>query len=248
MKITMAAAALLLAASAGATPTHIYMNTEHTPPSSMMADGEVTGFAVEKMRVMLQRAGIKSTFSMMPWKRAFSLAETQKDNCVFSTTRTPEREPLFKWVGPTHANDWTLFGRADRKFKLATIEDARGLRIGAYNGDVRGEALMADGFKVDVVQNNVSNPRKLMNDRIDLWVTSLRIGTSLSKEEGFAGELVPLLTFKRTDLWLACNPSIPDATIKNLNAILAGMNKDGTSGAIEKKFDYWEPQPRKNAR
>ena len=185
---------------------------------------------------------------MMPWKRAFSLAQTQKDTCVYSTTRTPERDPQFKWVGPTHTNDWTLFARAERKIKLAAIEAARGLRIGAYNGDVRGEFLIAEGFNVDVVQNNVSNPRKLMNDRIDLWVTSLRIGTSLSAEEGYAGKLVPVLTFKRTDLWLACHPSVPDAVIKTLNGILIAMNKDGTSAAIEKKFDYWEPQPRKNAR
>jgi polar amino acid transport system substrate-binding protein len=244
----LAAAALLLAASAGAAPPHLFMNTEHTPPSSMMVDGEVSGFATEKMRVMLQRAGIQSTFMMMPWKRAYLLAQTRNDTCVYSTTRTPEREAQFKWVGPTHANDWTLFGRADRKLKLTTIEDARGMRIGAYNGDVRGEALIADGYNVDVVQNNISNPRKLMNDRIDLWVTSLRIGTTLSAEEGYGARLVPVLTFRRTDLYLACNPSVPDATIAKLNAILVGMNRDGTSTAIEKKFDYWEPQPRKNAR
>jgi polar amino acid transport system substrate-binding protein len=244
----LAAAALLLAASAGAAPPHLFMNTEHTPPSSMMVDGEVSGFATEKMRVMLQRAGIQSTFMMMPWKRAYLLAQTRNDTCVYSTTRTPEREAQFKWVGPTHANDWTLFGRADRKLKLTTIEDARGMRIGAYNGDVRGEALIADGYIVDVVQNNVSNPRKLMNERIDLWVTSMRVGTALSEEEGFAGKLVPLLTFKRTDLYLACHPSVPDAVIKNLNAILVSMNREGVSAAIERKFDYWGLQPRKNAR
>jgi polar amino acid transport system substrate-binding protein len=87
-----------------------------------------------------------------------------------------------------------------------------------------------------------------MNDRIDLWVTSLRIGTSLSAEEGFSGKLIPLLTFKRTDLYLACNPSVPDAVVKQLNGILVSMNRDGVAAAIEKKFDYWEPQPRKNAR
>lgn len=238
MKMLLGAAALLLALDAGATPLHLNMNTEHTPPSSIMIDGEVSGFATEKMRELLQRAGIASTFAMMPWKRAFSLAQTQSNTCVYSTTRTPEREPQFKWVGPTHANDWTLFGRADRKLKLAALEDARSLRIGAYNGDVRGEFLIAEGYTVDVVQNNVSNPRKLMNDRIDLWVTSLRIGASLSAEEGFAGKLVPLLTFRRTDLWLACHPSVPDAVIKNMNGILAAMNRDGTSAAIEKKFDF----------
>ena len=62
MKSILCAAALLLASWAGAAPLHLNMNTEHTPPSSMMVDGEVSGFATEKMRTMLERAGIGSTF------------------------------------------------------------------------------------------------------------------------------------------------------------------------------------------
>jgi hypothetical protein len=54
--------------------------------------------------------------------------------CIFSTARTPERDALFKWVGPTDEAEWVLLGRADHSFQLRSLEDARPLRIGTYNG------------------------------------------------------------------------------------------------------------------
>lgn len=207
----------------------------------MLEGGRVTGFATEKIRVMLERAGADYEIEMLPWKRALVIAQTQPDACVYSTTRVPEREQHFKWVGPTHQNDWTLFGLAGRDYKLKTLEDARKLRIGAYNGDVRGDALLAQGFTVDSVQDRASNPRKLLVNRIDLWATSVRVGGQVLRENGWDKQIVPVLTFKRTDLYLACNPAVPDALIGKLNAALKQMDAEGLSTAIERKFNYTEP-------
>lgn len=207
----------------------------------MMGERGVTGFATEKIRLIMERTGIDYEIVMLPWMRAYTLAEKTADTCVYSTTRVPEREPLFKWVGPTHENDWTLFGRADRAYKIASIEDARKYRIGAYNGDVRSEALIAEGFNVDTVQDKLANPRKLMVGRIDLWASSVRVGSALVAENGWAGQIVPVLTFKRTELYLACNPSVPDALIAKMNATLRAMNSEGVSSAIERRYNYVSP-------
>ncbi len=209
----------------------------------MLEGGRVTGFAAEKIRVLLQRAGIGFEIELLPWKRAYVIAQTQPDACVFSTTRVPERENQFKWVGPTHQNDWTLFGRADRQYGLKTLEDARKLRIGAYNGDIRGEALLAEGFMIDSVQDRASNPRKLMVNRIDLWATSLRVGGALVAQHGWDKAIVPVLTFKRTDLYLACNKAVPDALIVKMNAVLREMDREGVSAAIERQFNQHPVRP-----
>ncbi|MES2128708.1 MAG: transporter substrate-binding domain-containing protein [Pseudomonadota bacterium] len=217
--------------------------TEHTPPSSMTVNGQITGFATEKVRAVMARAGIDYRIDMLPWTRALALATSQPDTCLYSTTRTSERDKLFKWVGPTHENDWTMFARADRGIRLASLEDARKLRIGAYNGDVRGETLQGEGFSVDSVRDNFSNPRKLMAGRIDLWVTSLRVGKTISRELGWPQEIVPVLTFKRTELYLACHPSVSDALIARMNSALQAMNREGVSKEIEHRFDFWGIEP-----
>ena len=216
--------------------TRIEIVTESSPPSSMLEFGRVTGFATDKLRVVMERSGIDHTITLLPWKRALLMAQTQPNTCVYSTTRTPEREALFKWVGPTHENDWTLFGLAKRNFKLTTLEDARGLRIGAYNGDVRGDALTARGFEVDSVQDRVSNPRKLLVGRIDLWASGMRMGTSIVAENGWSGQIVPVLTFQRTELYLACNRGVPDRLVAKMNAALQAIKREGIAAAIERKY------------
>jgi polar amino acid transport system substrate-binding protein len=226
------------AASAGAPRPQLLITTESSPPSAMMEGKRITGFAAEKIRVVLQRAGIDYEMEMLPWRRAFLMAQSQPNTCVFSTTRVPEREARFKWVGPTHENDWTLFGLAGRDYRISKLEDAKKLRIGAYNGDVRGEYLTQNGYNVDTVQDRLSNPRKLLLNRVDLWATSIRTGSAIVAQNGWKGRIVPVLTYKRTELFLACNPAVPDALVARMNTALQAMNREGLSAAIERQFDY----------
>ncbi|UUZ51014.1 transporter substrate-binding domain-containing protein [Massilia sp. B-10] len=150
-------------------------------------------------------------------ERALTLAHTQHHTCVFMTTRTPERETWFHWIGPISQADWVLFGRADRHFEIRTLDDARGLRIGAYNGDVRGEFLKARGLNVEFAQNDDSNPKKLMLDRIDLWVNSTRSSRAVLARTGLTGKVVPVHTYQLVKLYLACNAAMPVVDIARMN-------------------------------
>lgn len=227
---------------ASAQPT-LYITTEYSPPTSMQPSDVVIGSATEKIRDAMTRAGILYTIEMLPWKRAYAAALARTDTCVYSTTRTPEREHLFKWIGPTDEGDWVLLGRADRQYKLTTLEDARKLRIGTYNGDARDTYLRSRGFLVDSAPNDTINPRKLLMNRIDLWAAGLRKGSAVLEVNGWSGQIVPVLTFNRVKLYLACNAGVPDALVDKLNAALEAMNRDGTSRRIDRKYENWvEPK------
>jgi polar amino acid transport system substrate-binding protein len=215
----------------------LHILTEHSPPASMLERGRVVGYTTDKIREIMARAGIDHKIEQLPWKRAYLLAQTRADTCVYSVTRTPEREGAFKWIGPTHESDWTLYGRAGREYKVRTLEDARKYRIGAYFGDVRGETLSAQGFDVDPARERIANPRKLLIDRIDLWVSSVGVGGALIADNGWTGQIVPVLTFRKTELYLACNRSVPDALVERMNAALRAMNGEGVSAAIERKYN-----------
>ena len=222
-------------------PPRLILTAEMTYPA-VMQDGErVSGHAAEKVHEILRRSGIEYTMGVMPWKRAFMLALTQAQTCVFMTTRTAEREAQFKWVGPISHSDWVLYGRAERSYNVRTLDDARGLRIGAYNGDVRGEYLSARGYQVDFVQNDESNPKKLMLDRIDLWVNSTRSSRPMLAQLGLTGKVVPIMTFHQAKLYLACHPSVPDPLVERMELALKSMEADGTYKAIEQKFDFRFP-------
>ncbi|WP_426103457.1 hypothetical protein [Massilia sp. TSP1-1-2] len=76
------------------------LTAETTYPAVMTQGARVTGHAAEKIHEIMRRTGIDYSMATMPWKRAYTLAATAQNTCVFMTSRTPEREPLFKWIGP----------------------------------------------------------------------------------------------------------------------------------------------------
>ncbi|KQQ87601.1 ABC transporter substrate-binding protein [Massilia sp. Leaf139] len=225
-------------------PAALYITTEAAAPSSMEdGEGRVVGISTDKVRAALARVGQPYTIELLPWKRAYAAARERPDACVYSTTRTPEREGLFKWVGPIDSAEWVLMARANRRFALRTLEDARPYRIGTYHGDARDQYLRSRGFKVDSAHNELTNPRKLLLGRIDLWAAALRAGSPVLQQNNWDGRIVPVLVFNRIDVFLACNRAVPDALIARLNGAFAALERDGTMGRIERAYDGWTAQP-----
>jgi polar amino acid transport system substrate-binding protein len=215
------------------------ITTEHSPPSSMLGADGVTGRETDKIRELMARTGTDYKIDLLPWKRAYTMALNQGRTCVYSTSRTPEREALFKWVGPTDEAEWQFWGRADHEFQLKTLEDARKLRIGTYIGDARDDYLRSRGFNVESVNNDLVNPQKLLLKRIDLWAVGMRSGSPGPRQFAGADKIVPLLVFNRVKVYLACNQSVPDELIDRLNAALAEMRRDGTMARLQHKYEHW---------
>ena len=239
MKTVIVAAMLTLACAASqAQPAaHLYLATEAAAPHSMLEGKRVVGIGADTVRELMERAQIKHTIELLPWKRAYAAALERRDTCVFSTTRTPERETLFKWIGPIGEADWVLMARADRQLRLGSLDDARRYRIGTYNGDARDLYLRARGFDVDPAPNDLLNPRKLMANRIDLWAASIRRGSVAVARMGYEGKIVPVLVFNSVRVYLACNPAVPDALTARLDTALEAMTRDGTLQRIVHRYD-----------
>ncbi|WP_307726607.1 ABC transporter substrate-binding protein, partial [uncultured Massilia sp.] len=231
------------AAAVAVEPARLYITTELLAPSSMMEGGRVVGIATDKVREAMRRSGVDYRIEVLPWKRAYHAALTRGDACVYSTTRTPEREALFKWVGPTDIAQWVMLGRADRKLRLRSLADARGLRIGTYNGDAREAWLRSRGFTLDSTSNDLSNLNKLMAGRIDLWAASMRSDSNVLARFGYEKQVVPLLVFNEIGVYLACNRAVPDELVGRLNGAFADMARDGTGRRIERSYEGWEPAP-----
>ncbi|TCP09420.1 amino acid ABC transporter substrate-binding protein (PAAT family) [Crenobacter luteus] len=226
----------MLPASAG---ERLDLATEEYPPYQMSERGFVTGFVSDKLREALGRAGLEARFDVLPWKRALQFAAARSGQCVYSTTRTPERAARFKWVGPLAQSEWVLYALAERRLSIARLEDARPYRIGSYNGDARDTYLRERGYTVETALDDLSNPQKLLSGRIDLWVTDRYSTNRFVQQNGWRDSIVPVLRFRRVDLYLACHPATPDATLQRLQAALDAMRQDGTAARIEQRYANW---------
>ncbi|MBI3349627.1 MAG: transporter substrate-binding domain-containing protein [Burkholderiales bacterium] len=225
------------AALAQASPFRLVLATEEYPPYNMSGlNGAVTGISTDIVRAVLDAAGYEYEIAVYPWARAIALARTQVNTCVYSMSRTPEREALYKWIGPLVANDWTLFGRSGAS-RPQTLDEAMLMRIGSYQGDAIVAYLQTRGHQVDVAPSDDVNPKKLLAGRIDFWATGKLIGQYRLRQQGVEG-VEPVLTFNHTEMYLACQVQLPDAQVTKLTQTLHALEKSGAIKKIYASYGY----------
>jgi len=116
------------------------INTEDYPPFNYADDqGQIIGSATMLLRDALRQADIKAYFRLLPWARASTEARLREQHCVYSTTRTHEREALFHWIGPLVVNEWAAFSLVGRGFSIASLEGLYDLRVVGFREDDVGE-------------------------------------------------------------------------------------------------------------
>nr|WP_314576178.1 ABC transporter substrate-binding protein [uncultured Pseudomonas sp.] len=231
------------AATVGKPGYSFVLLTENFPPYNMAIDGKnfaqesnIQGIAVEIVRETFKRAGIGYNMTLrFPWDRIYKLALEKPGYGVFVTARLPEREKLFKWVGPIGPDDWIMLAKADSPIQLNSLEEARQYRIGAYKGDAIAEELERQGMNPIVVLSDKDNAKKLVDGQIDLWATGDPAGRYLARQEGVTG-LKTVLRFNSAELFLALNKDTPDDVVKKLQTALDQLRKEGTVDSILGKY------------
>jgi polar amino acid transport system substrate-binding protein len=199
-------------------------------------DENINGIAVDIVREIFKRADISYSLTLrFPWERVYKLALENPGYGAFVMARLPDRERLFKWVGPIGPDDWIMLAKADSKISLETLEDARKYRIGAYKGDAIAMTLAKQGLKPVVVLRDQDNAKKLVNGQIDLWATGDPAGRYLARLEGVSG-LKTVLRFNSAELYLALNKDVPDDTVAKLQAALDQMRKEGKVDEIMAQY------------
>lgn len=223
--VALAAAFTTALFSAAPSMADVTLTTEEYPPFNMTYNGQITGISTDLVKAMFEKAGVAFHIEMLPWNRAYQMALGQADTCVYSTTMTPERKDLFQWVGPLVNNDWVLFGAAAGNLSLSKLDDARDMVIGGYTGDAISIYLEKAGYRVENAPRDELNVPKLVNGRIELWATGSALGPFLAQQQGVGGAIKPLLTFKTTEMGLACNKGMAPDVLEKLRAALAEVRK-----------------------
>lgn len=225
---------LLTLASTAHASEPLVLLTENFPPYNMSHDGksfarepEIQGIAADLVREMFRRADIPYSMTLrFPWTRVYQQAKDTPNHGVFVLARQPDREDLFKWVGPLGPDDWVLLARADSTLQLGNLDQAKGLRIGAYKGDAIAESLARSGLKPVLVLRDQDNARKLYSGEIDLWATGDPAGRYLARQIGMTA-FKTVLRFNGTQLYLALNKQVPDEVVKKLQDSLDRLRDEG---------------------
>lgn len=222
---------------------HIY--TENFPPYNYMKNGQVTGINAKLTSLMCIEANIACQFELLPWNRAFKLTSQLKNKGLISTSRSPEREDLFLWVGPLKSSDTYLYKLKSRKdIKAASIEDAKKYSIGIQRNGVYTAVLANLGFKM---ATNVMN-FTYKNDELDLFINGkidLVVGSDITLDYALAekGEsiqlvekLVALPTQQLRGNYLAINKSTNRYLVLRLQQALDRLKQNGVVNEVVAEF------------
>jgi len=228
-------ATLLVLLSSAAHGQDLQFLTENYPPFSYSEDNELRGISVDQVRAIMKGVGVGFTMEMQPWARAFSLAESTPDTCVFTTGLLPERKDRFKWVQPLVLDMMIMVRKQGQPFQPKTLEEAKSFSIGVHRDDSAETYAKQQGFpQLDSAPSLEVSLKKLLSDRVQLMIMTKTTYESLRGK----GELIEsVLDLEGTRAGIACNLAVPDALITKMQAQLDSLIADGGQADIYRRYE-----------
>jgi polar amino acid transport system substrate-binding protein len=217
--------------------------TENYPPYNYSESEKLQGFAVDLLEAMLQKVGSKKTrkdIQLLPWARGYKSLQEDQNTCLFSMTRTPARENLFKWVGPIFKKNDVLIAKKDRHIKIGSVEDVHQYKIGTVIEDAAEQVLVEKGIPwekldrmggtTDVIINSI---KKLDADRIDLFSYEMTVASwEMIKAAIDPSQYEPVYTLREGEVYYAFHKATPDTVIRTLQNALDELKKSGEHAKI----------------
>jgi len=145
--------------------------TEQFEPYNYQGNGQAKGIAIEFLKLMWHEMGEKEyPIQFLPWPRAYEMTRTRSGIVLFATIRTPERENLFKWVGPIALTKTYLIAPKDSPITIHSLNEAKGLTVGVVRDYASASMLKkhADLIRIDELRCSEMLIQKLLSGRIDL--------------------------------------------------------------------------------
>lgn len=157
----------------------LYLYTEDWEPFHYIGENnKVEGYVIDLVDMILKdidNSQTKDDIELLPWARGYKLAQIKKNTIIFSTTRTKEREKLFKWVGPIFNNRMLLVAKKSNNIKLSSDEEIKQYKVGTVKDDVGNILLGNRGITPEYIHQSGTSQesvRLLNKNRVDLIATT----------------------------------------------------------------------------
>ncbi len=214
--------------------------TEDWEPYNFSKDDNTKGISTDILVLMLERLGStqgRKDIKILPWARAYKTIQEIPNTILFTTTRTAERENLFKWVGPIFELEFNLYALKSKNIKINSFEDVRKYKIGTLRGDVVEDLLVKNaGMQLsdfDQVGTNIQNTKKLSIGRIDLAAQTKDTTINTCKEAGLnPDDFEPVFVLDKKSMYYAFHKETSDAVIAAFQKAFDDLVKEGKVSEI----------------
>ncbi|MEA3492477.1 MAG: transporter substrate-binding domain-containing protein [Campylobacterota bacterium] len=222
------------------TPPGIFqMMTEEYPPITFMKDGKPSGFVTEMVQEIALRLHIPDNIRLTSWKNAYNMALLHPNIILFSAERTPEREELFRWVGPVGKNSTIFYAKKGSGIQLNSLEEAKQVEAIATTTDWFSEQYLKRERFTNLVSSEdpVDNVRQLMNGEVDLSIFTDLTVPQIVKNAGYSmDDLEPIYTVIQTYFYIALSKDTCQEEQQAWQSALDTLKEDGTFEEIYQRY------------
>lgn len=198
--------------------------TEEYYPFNYTEDGKIKGLSADLLRLIWDRLEIpQQEIESMPWARAYDRAQFEPNTALFSMARSPEREAMFKWVGPIMVVRFVLIAKKEKHIAITDLTQLAGFSIGTMREDISDTILTPYGKKntIEPLADMRQNIKKLLKDRLDMVAYEENAWPHLLTRLGLdPNDFETILVLKKIPVYYAFHPNTPPEVIARLQQAL----------------------------
>jgi len=204
-------------------PPFIYANASTSEPE---------GIAIKIVQQLASKMKHSQNIEIASWNKAYNLIKDNDGYVLFPVSRRPNREDLFKWVGPLLKSTSYLYKRRDSNINIQSLQDAKKVSaIGVVKNYAGHQLLEKEGFKNLIPVGHTKGViRALAFKRADLIEVGDVFLPFRSKQAEVDYKLLENTNVKLLEQfqYLAFSKNTPDVVIQKWQNALDEMKRDGS--------------------
>jgi len=207
--------------------------TYQVPSASVSAyPGPGRGLLHALVQALAGRVGHSGRIEYLPWFRAQEIAREGPRVGILALTRSPEREPHYRWMVELFTDDLVLVGSPGVDVSdLARVKD-RPVGVLEFSG-AQALARSLNFSRISPQREEWMNAKRMKDRHIDAWIAPRAMVIHAVREvRGNLDVLQFGQVIRPSRLYLATSPDFPQDEAAPWQAAWAAMQADGTAARI----------------
>jgi len=215
--------------------------TEEYPPMNYSDNGQANGISVDLLEGVFKRLGVsldRNNMQVTDWADAYNQTLTTPNTMIFSAVRTPQRDSLFKWVGPIAPHQDVAIFLKNGPVQLKDVTDLNNYFTGVIDGYSSMNTLLDHGvYRANIIiykDLEVLYEALVINREIQCIAYGLAGHNLVIQSLGYTADMFGTpFTIHSEELWYAFNSQTDGGMIddfqEQLNLMKAEKATDGSS-------------------
>lgn len=205
--------------------------TEDFAPANYIENDALVGITVDSLKLIWADLDLPDQeVTIMPWTRGYRNVLKMPNSALFTMSKTPAREPLFKWVGPLFQSVHVLMAKKSANLKFENLGDVLNYRVSTIKGDVSEISLQQLGFpdfNMAKVQDLERAFIMLQSDRVDMMMVSVHSFKHLTgRLDVDASKYEQVWSVNQLGNYIAFNKETPDKVINAYQKALDNVKSE----------------------